>query len=288
MIQADYFNFLFYEKFTWTFNTYFNTTEWIAKLFLIFQVIYYMKYSIIGILFFFSLALAFYLTIIKQVDDETRFPYRAKIVFDRIDGLKQGTEVSIKGITAGKVYDIIVVSRKNLKNIPNYSPEKEELIELTLALDRPLSLWKNYSVEFKKATAFSGRSIDIDPGGQNNFIENTYIPNPRKKDLNMTMRYYDDFFAGSARLIRENKPELRKTVSNLKSISSKLNKGKGTLGELINSDKTYVSLSETTNDIKILAKEGRWYAESIRHDDVSSVPFFITTIVNILGINLIF
>ena len=57
-----------------------------------------MKYTIVGLIFFGLLGISFNYTIVEKTNTDAIYPYRMKLYYTRIDGLREGTEVSVKGV----------------------------------------------------------------------------------------------------------------------------------------------------------------------------------------------
>jgi ABC-type transporter Mla subunit MlaD len=241
-----------------------------------------MKYSIVGIVFFITLFIGFYFTIIERVDYKNLYPYKLRLYYSRIDGIKQGTEVFINGVQLGIVESLEVVTvtdeidRRYLDNAKKYA------IELTIILSEPVTLWEDYVVRFRTKTVFSGRSIEIEPG------TNPILSLSKKHIQNPSAAYFEDIFLASNEIMRENQTDLRKSIQNIGSITHKLNTGSGTLPLLIRDDSVYCSIDNLVADISIVGKEARWYAEGIRETDTILTGFLISTTLLIFNLNIFF
>ncbi len=73
-----------------------------------------------------------------------------------------------------------------------------------------------------------------------------------------------DPIAGLAELISENRENVRKTIQNIRDITSKINKGQGTLGQLINDDELHRNASTLVDDAQVVARELRESLEDQR------------------------
>lgn len=250
-----------------------------------------MKYMITGSIFFIVLVVSFYLTIIQTADYKSKYPYKMKLYYSRIDGIKQGTDVYVNGVLYGMVDDINTIPANEVPDPRYLDKEEEKAIELTLVVEKPITLWDNYNIRFRNQTSFSGRSIEINPGGFDPLEPGVYNQKDidamtKKMESPPSVGYFEDFFSGTNKLMRENQQDIRKTVVNLRSVSDKMNHGTGDLSMIINNDSMYCAINETMNDIGIIAKEARWYAEGIKHVDNNLNPFTLTSIVNIFNLNL--
>jgi ABC-type transporter Mla subunit MlaD len=240
-----------------------------------------MKYIIVGLAFFTVLFLSFYYTILEQIDYDKLYPYKIKLYYSKIDGMKIGTDVYINGILSGRVHGIDVVKATKDLDYRYLEPSKKFAIELTVILKEPITLWEDYNIKFRTVTAFSGRSIEIDPGTNPDTVYSKSIKNP-------SAFYFEDVFLASNELMRENQQNLRNTVSNLKEISQKMNEGSGTIPQIINSDELHCSVEDLITDLSIVGKEARWYAEGNREVETSLTGFIISTSLLMMNMNLLF
>ncbi len=246
-----------------------------------------MKYTIVGLLFFGLLTISFNYTIVEKTNTDAIYPYRMKLYYSRIDGLREGTEVSVKGVDFGRVTQIQKVPAADVPDQRFLEPGKSHAIELTLIMREPITLWENYDVKFKNKTSFSGRSIDIEPGNfqedKNRFFKPMYPKDGRVPDHSPSGKYYDDFFIASHNTLEENRADIRRTMINLRELSVKLNGDKGTLPQLTNTDVVYDGLLDTTADAHIILKEFRRYQEGIRESDTIFIPFSLILYRQLVG-----
>lgn len=233
----------------------------------------------VGALFFGILAASFYFTVILQTDTEKKFPYRLKLYYPQIDGIREGTMISINGLPKGIVKELNIIPSEFVPDKRFLTDGRSKAIELTIGLSEQITLWDNYEVKFKAETPFSGRSIDIDPGSSR--TDDSTFFNPNYKDENHipdfapSAAYYDDFFVAANHLLLENRADLRVFISNTREITDKINNGNGTLPQLINNDIVYNALGETVLDANILGKEARRFYEGFREYNTIPIPFTI-------------
>ncbi|NBU98425.1 MAG: MCE family protein [Spirochaetia bacterium] len=249
-----------------------------------------MKNYFIGIIFFFVTIFLFYNSVIQGQNEKVIYPYKMKLYFPTAEGLREGTEVSVKGILYGLVKEIKEVNY-NLIQSPRFTTESDKAVELNIILKSPITLWDNYEIKFKSKTLFSGRMIDIDPGSykleDSSFFRPTYTDDDEEDgDNSPSSKYYDEFFTGANTLLTENKEDIRNTIENIRTISDKIKSGNGTLSQLINKSTAYDNLNETVSDISIIGKEARRYFEMIRENDTNPVIFTMFVVLNLLNLNL--
>ncbi len=243
-----------------------------------------MKNTLVGLAFFSILFLCFQYTIIEKTDIDSIYPYKMKLYFSRVDGLREGTEVYVLGNKFGIIREIKQVQSELVPDKKLLDPGKEFAIELIVSVQEPLTLWENYEIKFKSKTAFSGRTLDINPGSEKSEIEGSLQPFRRLESKSFaTGKYYDDFFAAANNTIKENDADIRKTFINLREISTKLNGTKGALPAFINSETAYLILDDTTVDASIILKEFRRYQEGIRETDIVFIPFSLVLYRQLVG-----
>jgi hypothetical protein len=233
-----------------------------------------------GILFVAMGSLAFFLTVIRSDKPAKDFPYRLSLFYSRIDGIREGTEVRILGITRGYVAHITTRPMIDVPDRRFLNSNETEAIELVIALEEPLTLWDNYKIDFQTITLFSNRVININPGssdGRTPYFTPTFREGENVPDYLPSARYFDDFFKASSQTIEDNRQDLRTIVKNSKSISEKLNSNKGTIPLLIGSTSMYDELYESVTDAETIGIEGRRYMESARKmESTMPIPFFVT------------
>ena len=248
-----------------------------------------MKNYFLGTLFFITTFFLFYFSVIDRQNEKVIYPYKMKLYFPTAEGLKEGTDVSVKGIPFGLVKEIQEVYYKHIIN-PRFTTQSEKAIELTIILKEPITLWDNYEIKFKSKALFSGRMIDIDPGNYKMEVSSFFRPAYQGEGDDTTSmpsaKYYDEFFTGANNVLVDNKADIRNTMSNLKSITDKMKSGEGTFAKLKNTDEVYVSLDETILDIGIIAKEARRYFEMNRENETIPLTITLYSILNILNLNL--
>jgi hypothetical protein len=235
---------------------------------------------LVGLAFLIFLAIAFFVTVIQPEKPAKKFPYRLSLFYSRIDGIREGTEVRILGITKGYVAHITTRPMIDVPDRRFLNHNESDAIELVIALEEPLSLWDNYRVDFQTITLFSNRVININPGssdGSTTYFKPTFREGDSIPDYLPSARYFDDFFKASSQTIEDNREDIRTITSNLSSITNKLNGTEGTIPKLIGSDEMYNELSTTIYDASVIGMEGRRYMESSRNlENTMPIPFFVS------------
>lgn len=244
---------------------------------------------LVGVLFFLGSGYLFYDSVLDKQNETILYPYKMRIYLPSAIGIKEGTDVSLQGINFGIVREIKEVNISQVEE-PRFISENDKAIELKLAVKHPITLWDNYRIKFKSKTAFSGRTIDIDPGYFDKDSEASFSPTSGSEILDEkspSADFYDEFFTGANNLLVENKQDLRNTTANLRNISEKIRNGKGTVSRFINEDTVYNNLSETVSDVRITALEARRYLEMTRENDTIPTTFTMVVIFNYLNLNIL-
>lgn len=239
-----------------------------------------MKYYFVGLIFFIALGISFYLTIVEKTNTKKLYPFNMKLYFSRADGFKEGDPVNVIGIPIGEIREIKKVSRTDIIDKKFLDLDKDYAIEFTIALKKPIVLWDDYEIKFQTQTVFSGKTIDIRPGGNDNdrktSVYSAYSDEEPVSNFVPSARYIDDVFIQVNQLIVENKKDLRRFVSSSRLLTDKLNYDKkGTIPQIINTNNMSDALEDTICDIDTVAKEGRRFEEMSREADVIFIPFTI-------------
>ena len=66
-----------------------------------------------------------------------------------------------------------------------------------------------------------------------------------------------DAFTEFSELIAENRPNLYKTIKNIKEITGKINAGQGTLGKLVNENKVYNNADDLIKELRDTMEDAR-------------------------------
>ena len=199
---------------------------------------------LVGMLFFSSVGILLYFTIFVMEDSAfyKQGKFNISVIFDDVYGLSEGSNVLISGVEYGKVKDIkLLESGKVL---------------VKLSLRERVSIYKNYKVVVKSETALGGRVIAISPGDKVLGLADL------KKPLKGTI-LLDPFEAVSI-VINENRKDLKNAISNLKDVIVKINKGRGTIGKLINKDNLHKDTEKLINRARTLVDELKDVVEDTR------------------------
>ncbi len=188
---------------------------------------------IVGIVFFASMSVLGYFTIVKgDLFDDREF-YLATVVFENVEGLQKGDKILVNGVDSG------VVSSMELR--------EDNHVLVHIKFFRRFKIYSNYQILLKNRSALGGRMISIFPGS----------PEVGEKSFDLVEDYENlhgntvgDPLAMVAELIQKNKGNITSTIENIRDITGKINSGRGTLGKLINDDKIHRDTGQMLEEIQ--------------------------------------
>lgn len=207
------------------------------------------------VMIFFGLG---YFTIILSKTALFAKKIQMEIVFGDVMGLRDGDGVVVRGMTVGKVQNLIL---------------KEDGVHVIAAIDegKPVRMRDDYRITIVSTSILGGRYLDVYEGLKGHEIEMSSIFRGQEPY---------DLMADAAALVNAARKtaveggmiENFKTVSeDLKSISQRLHDGKGSLGKLLSEDDTlYNDLSATAaslRDITARIESGQGFLGRLMKDD---------------------
>ncbi len=261
---------------------------------------------LVGILFFGSLSLIGYFTIVSESGPFAKKGKQLVIFFENAEGLKVGNKVTVLGVPAGTVVELDLVSVDEQDRIvPDFSPDRiKQKVAVAIELKKEVIFYSNYSVFVKNESLLSGKVIAIDPGNikeNNRYISRLNVKwYPSSEAERMGKRtielFKNDYFKNQnlvllkgmgvgdpigslSELINENRENVRKTIANIAEITEKINNGKGTVGLLINDSKLHDNANTVVSDAKIVVREMRESLEDTREQApvTSFIRFLLTS-----------
>lgn len=177
--------------------------------------------------------------------------YSYLVIFDRVGGIKPGTDVTISGMEVGRVKSL----RLN----------EERKIEITLEI---FADYKDYLKKDSSATVISGllggKTIEITPGSpdQTPLHPGETIPAQEPRELTDFLKGLDlksplkkaeatltNLEAISAKL-KEPQGELFTLLKNIEFISEQLRRGEGNMGAILQDKKIYNELNATLTSLR--------------------------------------
>jgi phospholipid/cholesterol/gamma-HCH transport system substrate-binding protein len=222
------------------------------------------QFLLVGVLFFIAMGVVAYFTIITEGGPLKKELHSMSILFPNSEGLKTGSKVTVQGVPYGYVSKVQLVQVDIRGEIIDPSESENEVVgtkvEVVIVLQQPLRLRENYKIKIRNESLLSGRVIAIDPGDSKTDL----LQSSKKKSTRIEGGTSDDPLVSLSELIAENRADIRKTMSNIAELTSKINNGQGTLGKLINNDEIHSNVNTTLTDAQIVLRELREGLEDTR------------------------
>ncbi len=199
------------------------------------------------------------------VDQEMVFSDKPYIVvkFQDVMGLRKGDHVVIRGMSIGKVKDLILANNR---------------VEVHAVLDQPVDLREDYEITIVPTSMLGGRQMDVFEGASVVAHEGPILgltPTALMKEAtelihrvrqkveeggiieNISQVSGDlavitkDLRAGKGTMGRLLKDD--SLYESMNAISTRLNEGKGTLGKLLQDDSVYANLDQISSDLRTIS-----------------------------------
>jgi phospholipid/cholesterol/gamma-HCH transport system substrate-binding protein len=195
----------------------------------------------VGLFFFLALLILGYFTVIMSGDIfETRQYYRMTVVFPSVEGLDNTSKVKVNGVLSGFVEEVMLMPDNN--------------VFVKLKMYHKFLLFENYKIKVRYETMLGGRFVGVDPGSS--FKDGKNYPMVESR-INLKGESMIDALAELSDLIAENRANVYKTIKNIAEITSKINKGQGTLGKLVNENKVYNNADDLIKELRETMEDAR-------------------------------
>lgn len=216
-------------------------------------------------MFMVLLALGFF-TIVLSRENPLTPSYKVEIVFESVQGLREGDNVFLRGVDVGKI--------KRLELQPDG-------VHVHVSLDVKPELHDDYRIEVLPSSVLGGRYLNIYEGSSSKPLlpEGTRLVGLPPVDLieEATKTIQSIHNALEEGDILEN---LKSMMTELREITRKLNQGEGTLGRLLTDDEVYNELKRIASNLREVSERlsegkgtlGRLLSEDDRlYSDLSEV-----------------
>ncbi len=185
-------------------------------------------------LFVALLALGFF-TIVLSQENWLKKIYRMEVIFNDVTGLVKGDKVFVHGVDVGRV--------KNMTITPDG-------VRASLSLSQEILLRDNYQIRVLPSSVLGGKYVDIDEGGLDNplLAQGTTIRGKGPVDFIAELTEATQTIRGSLEKggILAN---LEGTMSNLREITDRLQRGEGTVGRLLTQDDIYTDIRKVSSNL---------------------------------------
>jgi phospholipid/cholesterol/gamma-HCH transport system substrate-binding protein len=195
---------------------------------------------VVGIFFFTAMAILGYFTIIMSGEIFQRYEYyRVNVIFPSIEGLGVNDKVKVNGVLSGTVEDIQL---------------RDNIVWVRLKMYIKFTLYENYKIRIKNETALGGKYVSIKPGSA--ILKGKYFA---VIDIgqNLAGQTIEDPFGIISEFIEENKDNVRIAIRNIRDITEKINRGKGTLGKLVNEEKVHEDADDLIKELREAIEDTR-------------------------------
>jgi len=193
---------------------------------------------ILGLVFFGTLALLLYYTIVL-----TGFSFNPKTNlmawFPDARGLKEGDAVHVAGRPTGTVRDVIL----------DYQRPEHARIGVSMEFEEPPQLREGYTMSIVEYSALGGRVVEIDPGppGARPIGEGVELTGSAEPGVMEMMRQF----------VEENREDFRASLASLRKNLDEIAAGTGLLGALIHDPGMRDDLESTLADLRGIADDVR-------------------------------
>ena len=194
---------------------------------------------LVGAFIFTILAVLLVVTVVISQNKLFEKTYSITANFPKVGGLREGEEVFLRGVKIGFVETIAFDSEKNG-------------VVVDMQLTRPLTLYEGYEIQVEVASMLGGMRVMISEGDD----QASSLPEEAYSTLDGTSP--QDVLAIATKAVQDIRESLVdggtldnfQTLSeNLASISTKIAKGEGTIGKLVNDDTLYTQAEELVGEL---------------------------------------
>ncbi len=194
---------------------------------------------------FFLAALILLAVMIELVEDWRPFEDQYKYIahFSSAVGLKVGDPVRIAGVNTGKVQKISI--EENQVRVDFYVNREDSIREDTLAQIRQTNMLGGVFLGLDFGTPESNVLL---PGGQ----VRTEDPTNLDQLITNIDRNQDRVLRPLGDMVEDNREPLTETINRLESIVTKIDKGDGTLGRLVNNPALYEEMTTMSARLNLL------------------------------------
>ena len=195
---------------------------------------------IVGLVFIVAMIVLGYFTILRGELLEQKEYFSSSIIFTDVEGLIVGNKILINGVNSGAVDKIDLMD--------------DARVLVSVSLYRKLNLYENYKITLKSQSALGGKVIAIYPGcadldGQSfSRVVNTE---------NLQGYTIGDPLTKLSEIIDENRENIAAALGNVREFTDKVNRGKGTLGKLVNEDTIHADTGKLLNELRDAVEDAR-------------------------------
>lgn len=198
----------------------------------------------VGAFFFVALVLAGFFTVTVGNLRLLRKGMDLWVVFENVEGLKEGDTVRVSGLKLGRVEELVL---------------EEARVRAQFRLDLPVTFYEDYMIRVIESTIVGGRYVEILLGTPGKPKVDTKQP-LRGTAVTSPVTAVGDFF-------ETNQPKIESIAKNLEQITDKAARGEGTLGRLVNDPALYDEAKQTFGNLSQAASEIQEMGERVNRSD---------------------
>lgn len=201
------------------------------------------KYEIpVGMLFLMAICILIYYTVVMTQDIlKPEQTYKMTVYFPNATGLELNDKVKVNGVDSGEVVDIQLIDNR-------------VWVEMRMKKSYKFTLYENYSINIKAESIMMGKHISVFPGSVRDEKNRTYDVIETRKNL---IGGYHDALDSFTKMINENRENVYLAIKNIREITEKINKGKGTVAKLINEDRMHEGTDQLIKDVREAVEDAR-------------------------------
>ncbi|MFC1668947.1 MlaD family protein [Spirochaetota bacterium] len=195
---------------------------------------------LVGVVFLAAMAiLGFYTIFMVQKISEPEKVYYITVKFLNAEGLEKKSEVKVNGVRSGVV---------------EYVKLKEDHVEARLRMFTHFSMYDNYKISIATISLLGRAQVSIFPGSKIDKRGRSRQIITTRENLNGIL---DNPLMSISDIINDNRENVYATIKNMREFTEKINKGKGTIGRLVNENTIHDSANALVKDLRESIEDAR-------------------------------
>ena len=261
--------------------------------------------TLVGTLFFAFLGTTGYYTIAHQKQFALQTPLHLLVRLDTAEGMRAGAPVLVQGVEMGLLRSLHYVRLDGDGNaIPHGTRGVQAADQMALAvldLREKLPFYAGYKITTRYPSVISGKLISIDPGRSEggapplpqsylnttellSFQRTGELPGTFRKEAVPRAGNHDDPLYLVAKVITENRRNIRRITSNLRHTTDKINEGEGTVARILNEGDLVEGVDGVLAELSKVVTDARDGLEALRETDsmINTVSELVSLILSAL------
>jgi len=194
---------------------------------------------VVGLFSFALIAVLFALT--TMLSEEMLFKKYTyiEVVFDSVSGLRVGDEVNARGVTVGKVKEILLASGG---------------VHVKARLDIPIVLREDYRIEVLSGSVLGGRYLSLQEGSPDApeiSLDGLLTGSPTAELMDTATQAVEDIRDALEDGILA---DLKASMAQIRKITTDLGEGGGTLNQLLEDDALYAEIQRIAVNVRVISE----------------------------------